>query len=103
MIGSNFMLKTMVALFSVPLMAQANIVDVDLQPVKQFIAKRSSDVTGIETAQIRAAVQTLKLSARMDAEVTKEPEDAHEKTDRQHLAELLAAIDQLSKQAEKPQ
>ena len=100
MLGGHFMLKTMIAVFSIPLVAHANI-DIDIKPLKEFVVHQTVDEP-VDTAQIRAAVKTISVTAQMNM-ASAEPVERidGQKTDHEHLQELLANIDALSKQAEK--
>ena len=100
MIGSHFMLKTMIAIFSVPLVAQANI-HIDLKPLKELVSHQQA-MPEMDTAQIQAAVQSISATAGMNAHIAPVPgaeETLEGKTDQEHLVELLANIEALSKQA----
>lgn len=97
------MIKTMIAIFAVPLVAKADI-HIDLKPLKELVVQHQA-TPEFETTQIRAAVQTISATAHMNTayapSVIGDDEDmAQQKTDQEHLAELLANIDALSKQAE---
>lgn len=97
------MIKTMVALFALPLVAKADI-HIDLKPLKELVVQRQA-TPEFDTTQIQAAVQTIGATAHMNTAyappVIGHDEDmAHNKTDQEHLAELLANIDALSKQAQ---
>lgn len=63
MIGSHFVLKTMILIFSIPLISQSGI-KVDFQPVKQFIS--SQQVQPIDNAQIQVAVESLAVTAQIN-------------------------------------
>jgi hypothetical protein len=102
MFGGHIMVKTMIAVFALPLVAKADI-HVDLKPLKELVVPHQA-TSDFETTQIRAAVQTISATAHMNAAYAQpvigdDAEVVHEKTDQQHLAELLANIDALSKKA----
>ncbi len=100
MVGSKFMFKTMIALFTLPLVANAHI-NIDLKPLTQLVTQQVAGGPDVDTKQLQAATKALASTARMNAPVYTEEERDIEKTDRQHMEELFANIDALSNKAER--
>lgn len=75
MIGSQFMLKTMLAVFSVPLLANADI-HVNIDPIKSAVASYQAP-SQVEVAQLQQAAQMVSSIADMQGQ---EYDPAFEKT-----------------------
>ncbi len=100
MFGDNFILKAMIAIFSVPLVAHADI-NIDFKPLTEFVSSQSG-MAGVETEHLVTAAKTLSQTATMNAPAPATEEEAEaQKTDKLHLAELLGQIEKISKQAER--
>lgn len=64
MIGTHFVSKTMIALFTIPLLAHSGV-KLDLKPIKQMIAARNHQAQDPDVREIRQAVQSLSTSIEM--------------------------------------
>jgi len=100
MFGDNFILKTMVAVFSLPLVAHADI-NVDFKPLTEYI----STITGVsemDTEHMVVAARTLNATVQMNMPVATTPEEeAQQKTDKQHFKDLLNSIETLHAQQQR--
>jgi len=70
MFGSQFMLKTMIAIFSLPLVANANI-HVNLEPLKH-VAAAYEPAAGVDTAQLKQAAEAIHTLAAVNAQSTEQ-------------------------------
>lgn len=66
MFGSHFMLKTMIAIFSLPLVANANI-HINMEPLKH-IAAAYEPAASVDTAQLKQAAEAIQTVASLNTQ-----------------------------------
>ncbi len=101
MIGSHFILKTMILIFSIPLVSQSGI-KIDLQPLKQLISSRQEQA--VDHQQIKLAVQSIAATAQINAGITQAQGHASLQTaSAPQDAQLAAIMQNLQKLTEQVQ
>lgn len=103
MIASRFVFKTMILLFSIPLISQSGVgIEVDFKPLQQFIS--SKQVQPIDTQQVKLAVDSLAATAQINAGIVQAQEQASYQTasappDAQFAA-IMQNLQKLTEQAQ---